>query len=186
VSFEIERKFLVRTAAWQDLSSSQTTIRQAYLPAEETISIRVRIKEPGLATLTIKSGDAALRRLEFEYAIAPADADALMALRRGAIIDKTRHTIPWQGLTWEIDVFAGDNAGLVIAEIELEKENQQFTLPTWIGEEVTGQAQYYNRRLAQHPYCEWGRRQQAERVGSAQIADSSDQHTDAQSRRDPT
>jgi adenylate cyclase len=186
VSFEIERKFLVRTAEWQGLSSKQTTIRQAYLAAEETISIRLRIKGGDCATLTIKSGDAALRRLEFEYAIAPADADALMALRRGAIIDKTRHTIPWQGLTWEIDVFAGDNAGLVIAEIELQEENQRFALPTWLGEEVTGQAQYYNRRLALYPYCDWGRRQQAERVEGAEISDKSGQRSGARRDCDPT
>jgi adenylate cyclase len=170
VSVEIERKFLVCTAEWQSLSTSQTAIRQAYLPAEDSLSIRVRISGIDCATLTIKSGEAALRRLEFEFPIAPAEADALMALRRGSIIEKTRHTIPWHALTWEVDVFLGDNAGLVIAEIELEKENQQFDVPSWLGEEVTGQAHYYNRRLAQNPYRDWGGRPQAEPIGGAAIA----------------
>ncbi len=155
MGFEIERKFLVCSAEWQRLTTGRTRIRQAYLPAEGGVSLRVRLKNDDYATLTIKSRETQLRRLEFEYPIPTADAEALMALRRGAVIEKMRHTIPWQGLMWEIDVFSGDNAGLVIAEIELRHEHQHFACPRWLGEEVTGQSRYYNRALAHQPFCSW-------------------------------
>ena len=119
------------------------------------MSLRVRLKNDDYATLTLKSRETELRRLEFEYPIPTADASALMALRRGSVLEKVRHTIPWQGLMWEIDVFSGDNAGLVIAEIELRHEHQHFVSPRWLGEEVTGQRRYYNRALAQEPFRSW-------------------------------
>ena len=125
------------------------------LPAEAGSSVRVRLKNDDYGTLTLKSRESELRRLEFEYPIPTADAEVLMALRRGSVIEKVRHTIPWQGLMWEVDVFSGDNAGLVIAEIELRHEHQQFVLPRWLGEEVTQQARYYNRSLAQRPFRSW-------------------------------
>jgi adenylate cyclase len=158
MAFEIERKFRVSSAEWQRLASGRARIRQAYLPSEAGLSLRVRVKNDDYATLTIKSRESQLRRLEFEYPIPTADAEALMALRRGSAIEKVRHTIPWQGLLWEIDVFSGDNAGLVIAEIELRHEHQHFAFPRWLGEEVTEQARYYNRSLAQHPFCSWNDR----------------------------
>ena len=155
MAFEIERKFLVCSGEWQRLTTGRARIRQAYLPAEASLSLRVRLKNDDYATLTIKSRESQLRRLEFEYPIPTADAEALMALRQGSAIEKVRHTIPWQGLMWEIDVFSGDNAGLVIAEIELRHEHQHFASPRWLGEEVTGQSRYYNRSLAQQPFCSW-------------------------------
>jgi adenylate cyclase len=155
MAFEIERKFLVSGAAWQRLATGRARVRQAYLPSEAGLSLRVRVKNDDYATLTIKSGESQLRRLEFEYPIPTADAAALMDLRQGSVIEKERHTIPWQGLMWEIDVFSGDNAGLVIAEIELRHEHQHFALPRWLGEEITGQPRYYNRSLAQHPFRSW-------------------------------
>lgn len=78
-----------------------------------------------------------------------------MALRTGGVVEKVRHVVPWHDLAWEIDVFSGDNTGLIIAEIELHHEEQRFELPTWIGPEVTGQSQYYNSSLVQQPFCEW-------------------------------
>jgi adenylate cyclase len=132
-------------------------IRQAYLTTDGKASIRVRIKGDGAATLSVKSRGAELRRLELEYPIPTLEAEAMVALRQGAVIEKVRHLVPWEGLAWEIDVFAGDNAGLVIAEIELPREYHHFTLPAWIGAEVTGQAQYYNSGLARHPYSQWPR-----------------------------
>jgi adenylate cyclase len=159
MGFEIERKFLVSSTEWQRLATGRTRIRQAYLPSEAGLSLRVRIKNDDYATLTIKSRESQLRRLEFEYPIPTADAEALMALRRGCVIEKVRHTIPWDGLMWEVDVFVGENAGLVVAEIELRHEHQHFALPRWLGEEVTGQSRYYNGSLAQHPYCRWSQPQ---------------------------
>jgi adenylate cyclase len=109
MSFEIERKFLVRGNAWRALVSSETTIRQAYLASGSKSSTRVRIRGDGTATLTIKSRPADLRRMELEYPIPVLQAEALMQLREGSIIEKTRHVVPHGSLAWEIDVFAGDN-----------------------------------------------------------------------------
>lgn len=155
MAIEVERKFRVLGDEWRRLVCGCARIRQAYLPAEEGVSMRVRLKNDDYATLTVKAKESGLRRLEFEYPIPSADAHALMALRRGSIIDKVRHTIPWHGLMWEIDVFGGDNAGLVIAEIELRHEHQQFPIPRWLGEEVTAQTRYYNRSLSQRPFSSW-------------------------------
>lgn len=155
MSFEIERKFLVTGRGWEEHAIARTHIRQAYLAADGLLSIRVRIKSNRSATLTIKSRGAELRRLELEYPIPATDAEALMARRHGSIIEKVRHDVPWQGLMWEVDVFAGSNEGLVLAEIELDHERQPFDLPPWIGTEVTSQRKYYNGDLAQRPFREW-------------------------------
>jgi adenylate cyclase len=98
-----------------------------------------------------------LRRLELEYDIPVLEAEALMQLRQGAIIEKVRHVIPCGDLAWEVDVFSGENLGLVIAEIELRHEHQPIELPPWIGTEITGQPQYYNSSLVQRPFCSWSR-----------------------------
>lgn len=155
MSFEIERKFLVVGQDWQSLAVRRTRIRQAYLAAEGALSIRVRVKEDHAATLTIKSRGAELRRLELEYPIPTTDAEALIARRQGAVIEKIRHDIPWHGLMWEVDVFAGDNEGLVLAEIELDHERQPFELPPWVGSEVTSLRKYYNGDLALRPFSDW-------------------------------
>jgi adenylate cyclase len=115
----------------------------------------VRLIDAAAATLTIKSRKAGLKRLEFEFPIPLADAEALLALRQGAIIEKIRHSVHWHGRCWEIDVFEGENAGLVIAEIELQNEHDRFDLPPWLGAEITGQERYYNSRLVQQPFCTW-------------------------------
>jgi adenylate cyclase len=154
--FEIERKFLVVGDGWQKLTTGTTLIRQAYLPSDGSLSIRVRIKNSQAAMLTIKSRDAELRRLEFEYPIPVQDAEALMARRRGGVVEKVRHDVPWKGLVWEVDAFTGDNDGLVIAEVELRYEDQDIDLPEWVGAEVTSQRKYYNGNLAQRPYRSWG------------------------------
>jgi adenylate cyclase len=130
-------------------------LRQAYLAQDGGLSTRIRIVDTNSATLTIKSRKAGLRRLEYEFPIPLADAEALLALRQGASIEKVRHHVPWDGLLWEIDVFEGDNAGLVIAEIELRDERQHFAMPGWIGAEITGQERYYNSRLARQPFRAW-------------------------------
>jgi adenylate cyclase len=155
MSFEIERKFLVAGSDWKELAATRTSIRQAYLATDGKASIRVRIKGDSAATLTIKSRPVALRRLELEYDIPILQAEALMQLRAGSVIEKVRHVVPWGDLAWEIDVFEGENSGLIIAEIELHHEHQSVELPGWIGAEVTGQACYYNSALTQNPFCSW-------------------------------
>ena len=161
MSFEIERKFLVRGNDWRALVSSQTTIRQAYLASGSKSSTRIRIRGDGTATLTIKSRPADLRRLELEYPIPVLQAEALMQLREGSIIEKTRHVVPHGSLAWEIDVFAGDNLGLIIAEIELKDVDQPVDIPAWIGRQVTAQPQYYNSYLVQQPFSSWSLRAQS-------------------------
>jgi adenylate cyclase len=152
---EIERKFLVRSEAWRSLASSEARIRQGYLASGERSTTRVRIKNDTDATVTIKSKRAELRRLEIEYPISVLDAETLLSLRHSGLIEKTRFTIPWRGHLWEVDVFSGDNAGLVIAEIELGHEDEAFDRPPWLGIEITGQSQYYNGSLARHPFRQW-------------------------------
>jgi adenylate cyclase len=158
--FEIERKFLVRGCEWQTLTLRSVHIRQAYLAAGGNASIRVRIKDNQEARLTIKSRGATLRRLELEYPIPVLEAEALVALRQNSVIQKVRHIVPWGGCQWEVDVFEGDNAGLVLAEIELADEQQVISLPPWIGPEVTGDDKYYNSALAVRPFSTWASEQQ--------------------------
>ena len=157
MSFEIERKFLVRGNHWQKLATRRTSLRQAYLASNGKASIRIRINGDGAATLTIKSRPLDLRRLELEYDVPVLEAEALMQLRQGSIIEKVRHVIPCGDLAWEVDVFLGDNYGLVIAEVELCREHQPIELPPWIGAEITRQPQYYNSSLLQRPFCSWSR-----------------------------
>jgi adenylate cyclase len=158
MSFEIERKFLVRNNDWQQHAAKHCDIRQAYLTIGGKASVRVRIRDNSTATLTVKSRPVELRRLELEYPIPMLEAEALMPLRQGSIVEKVRYRIPCGDLAWEIDVFSGENEGLVIAEIELRDEQQHVDLPSWIGEEVTGNAQYYNSFLVQNPYRSWSER----------------------------
>ena len=155
MGYEIERKFLVRDESWRALAGEAVAIRQAYLALDAKSSIRVRIRGHDSASLTVKSRGATLKRLELEYPIPVLDAERMLALRQGAVIEKNRHLVPWRNLTWEVDLFAGDNAGLVVAEVELRDEDQRFDLPPFVGAEVTGQPQYYNSALALRPYSSW-------------------------------
>jgi adenylate cyclase len=159
MSFEIERKFLVRDDEWRQLATKRMDIRQAYLAWENKASVRIRIIDNSSATLTVKSRPVELRRLELEYEIPVLEAEALIPLRQGLIVEKVRYRFPWGDLAWEVDLFSGENTGLVIAEIELRHEHQSIQLPSWIGEEVTGQPPYYNGSLAHHPFCSWARRE---------------------------
>jgi adenylate cyclase len=155
MAFEIERKFSVRNGDWRPLATSATRLRQVYLSTDGRASVRVRIIGEQTAKLTITSRGADLRRLELEYDIPMLEAEALFALRDGTVVEKVRHIVPWQGFEWEIDVFAGENAGLVLAEVELSHEHQHVPLPPWIGAELTGQPQFYNHALARRPYRTW-------------------------------
>lgn len=164
MSFEIERKFLVGGDDWRKFVTRHSNVRQAYLQANAQASIRVRIVDNHAATLTIKSRPSTLRRLELEYPIPILEAEALLALRQGIVIEKVRSIVPWAELAWEIDVFSNDNFGLIIAEIELPDENHHFELPPWIDREITGQAQYYNGSLAQYPFTSWNAQQNVETI----------------------
>jgi adenylate cyclase len=163
MSFEIERKFLVRGDAWRELATGRSEIRQAYLDRNPKVSVRVRIRDNDKATLSLKSSSSSLRRLELEYSIPMLEAEALMPLRHGDVVEKTRHIVPYTGanagagkaLNWEVDEFSGANSGLLIAEIELPREDYPVELPPWIGPEVTGQDQYYNGSLAMRPFGQW-------------------------------
>lgn len=157
MGFEIERKFLVRGDQWRGLVSGRTTIRQAYLSTDGKASIRVRIRDGSAATLTIKSRSTELRRLELEYPIPVLQAEALMQLREGSVIEKVRHEVPIGALVWEVDVFSGENEGLIIAEVELTDVDQPIDPPSWIGREVTTLPQYYNSFLVSQPFRSWTR-----------------------------
>ena len=151
---EIERKFLLRNEAWRGLAPGKLYV-QGYLADNEGACVRVRIADDK-ATLTIKSAATGISRCEFEYEIPLEDARQMLAtLARKTLIEKTRHTIEHKGFFWEIDEFHGKNQGLIVAEIELAREDQVFEKPAWIGEEVTGKLQYYNAHLARAPYSEW-------------------------------
>lgn len=152
--FEIEHKFLVKSDAWRSGSDRGTLIRQGYLSHDPDRTVRVRVAGSE-AFLTIKGRAAGTRRLEFEYPIPVADATELLALCRGSLIEKTRFVVAHAGHTWEIDVFEGDNAGLLVAEIELENEGETFELPAWAGEEVSHDRRYSNASLAEQPFCTW-------------------------------
>lgn len=156
MAIEIERKFLVADtsaqAPWR--AAPGVAYRQGYLNRDKTRAVRVRIA--GVAAfLTIKGESVGATRAEFEYSIPLADAQALFALCDGPLIEKTRHVVGFRGTTWEVDDFAGDNAGLVVAEVELQTEDQVFTKPDWLGPEVTQDARYFNSNLASSPYARW-------------------------------
>jgi adenylate cyclase len=145
---EIERKFLVTGSEWQALAARSLVIRQAYLSQIDKTTIRVRIVDDAKAFLTIKSPQLGPSRSEFEYSIPLQDACALMTLRTGLAIEKRRHIVQLDDARWEVDVFEGAHAGLVIAEIELPDAAALFRRPPWLGEEVTGDPRYYNAHLA--------------------------------------
>jgi CYTH domain-containing protein len=154
VGIEIERKFLVNGDAWRSGAKS-VDCRQGYIAVGPPASVRVRIMGDK-AHLNIKQATLAIARAEFEYAIPVADAHVLLdTLCDGRLVDKTRHYVEHGGMTWEVDEFRGSNAGLIVAELELESEDQTFERPAWLGEEVSGDPRYLNSNLALHPYSTW-------------------------------
>lgn len=153
---EIERKFLVRKGVdFKSAATSCSHIRQGYMPCESA-TVRVRTRD-AQAFLTIKSrSDAAgLSRYEFETQITPDEADHLLALCRGGVIDKHRYLVPSGAHTFEVDEFHGSNDGLVVAEVELGSEDETFVKPSFVGTEVTGDRRFYNSCLLANPYSAW-------------------------------
>jgi adenylate cyclase len=155
MALEIERKFRVRGDGWKRHVVRARRLRQAYLTRNERISLRVRIDNDEAATLTIKTARSGIQRNEYEVSIPVADARELMEQREGAVVSKTRHIVRNGGLNWEVDVFDGENSGLVIAEIELDRADRAIELPSWIGEEVTDDRRFYNAELATSPFSTW-------------------------------
>lgn len=154
MGIEIERKFLVTGDGWRQPASAQTRFSQGYLSRDPARTVRVRIAGER-AFLTIKGATQGATRAEFEYALPLADAQQLLAMCDGPVVEKIRHLCVHEGMTWEVDEFLGANAGLVVAEIELESEDQVFAHPAWLGAEVTGDARYVNANLAVRPFTSW-------------------------------
>ncbi len=153
VSIEIERKFLLKGEGWREFSHP-VAYSQGYILADGERTVRIRIAgEEGF--ITIKGKNNGMSRKEFEYSIPLEDASDLLSLCVNQIVEKRRSKIEWKGKTWEIDEFVGDNQGLILAEIELSSEEESFSIPPWIGEEVTGDLHYYNSYLSCHPYSQW-------------------------------
>jgi len=152
MAVEIERKFLVSGDAWKIASGS--LIRQGYLSRDPERTVRVRVSGDS-AWLCVKGLNHGMTRSEFEYSIPRADAAALLAMCAGPLIEKTRHRVDYAGHCWEIDEFHGQNAGLVVAEVELAQPTDMVDFPPWIGAEVTEDARYFNSNLASCPYSLW-------------------------------
>lgn len=153
VAKEIERKFLVKKGMWHP-SSKGLRIRQGYLSTVKERVVRVRTKGEK-AFLTIKGENQGIVRQEFEYGIPAEDAEKLLELCEQPIIEKVRYLEIFAGKHWEIDCFFGVNEGLLLAELELDSSEEQFSLPVWVGQEVSGEEQYYNSNLIRHPYKTW-------------------------------
>ena len=155
MALEIERKFLVKNDLWRDSVVSESRLQQGYLANQKNASVRIRTGN-GKAHLNIKSTTLGIRRLEYEYEIPMADATEMLSeIAEQPFIDKTRYIVRHAGHDWELDVFEGENHGLVVAELELESEEEPFELPDWAGEEVSGDIRYYNVNLIKHPYSRW-------------------------------
>ena len=152
---EIEHKFLLRDESWRGQVERSASMRQGYLMSNSRCSVRVRIAD-GQGFLNIKSGVLGIQRSEYEYPIPLADAEELLdTLCENPLVEKTRHFVRHQGHLWEIDEFAGANAGLVVAELEVDHPDETFVRPDWLGEDVSRDIRYYNSQLARHPYTSW-------------------------------
>ncbi|MCC7462589.1 MAG: CYTH domain-containing protein [Gammaproteobacteria bacterium] len=155
MAIEIERKFLVNGAAWRAGVRQRELLRQGYLANTERCSVRVRLAG-GQGWLSVKAMTPGIARAEYELPLPHADAAAMLAeLCLGPLIEKWRHRVIYENREWEIDEFLGENAGLIVAELELEAADAAFARPPWLGTEVTDDVRYYNFRLATQPWGRW-------------------------------
>lgn len=169
---EIERKFLVR-GEFKGQASGSLRITQGYLSSVPERTVRVRVKgECGYITVKGRSDAEGVCRYEWEKEISVAEARELLALCEPGVIDKIRYLVPVGKHLFEVDEFLGDNAGLVVAEVELSAEGEAFEKPDWLGKEVTGDARYYNAMLSRHPYATWGALPTAAGAAAAETAAS--------------
>jgi adenylate cyclase len=153
---EIERKFLIASDGWRTQVSASYRIEQGYLVSTPERTVRVRLaRDAGLLTIKGARSASGLSRYEWECALAPADVEALFALCEPGRVEKTRHLVQARAHTFEVDEFHGENAGLIVAEIELDAEDEQFERPPWLGVEVTGDERYQNALLRRRPYSTW-------------------------------
>ncbi len=167
MAIEIERKFLIVDDSWRNQVEATIVMGQGYLndaasvrQGVQNVSMRVRL-EGGDARINIKSRELGASRQEFDYPVPLADGEALLKLCIGGRIEKHRHHVRHGGHLWEIDEFLGDNAGLVVAEIELASVDEAFARPAWLGREVTELLRYYNLNLASYPYVQWSAQERA-------------------------
>jgi len=151
VGREIERKFLLSSDAWRGLVTRSDTIRQGYLSSTGGLTVRIRTINDRKGFITIKSGGSAIERAEYEYEIPIEDARELLMRCPGRLIEKRRHHLDLVGGEWVVDEFAGRHAGLILLEVELPSVSASIELPNWLGEEVSGKAEYYNSTLAALP-----------------------------------
>ena len=153
---EIERKFLVKSEAFKTEAFKETRICQGYLNSNKDRAVRIRIKgDLGFITVKGTSSESGMSRFEWEKEIPKAEAESLLELCETGVIDKIRYEIKAAAHIYEVDVFFGDNQGLIVAEVELESETQTYIKPEWLGEEVTGDIKYYNSQLSKHPFKIW-------------------------------
>ena len=153
---EIERKFLVNSGAFKTQATKAIRITQGYLSSVPERTVRIRIKgDAGYITIKGIGDDCGASRFEWEKEIPVADAEALLKLCEPGVIDKTRHLVKAGDHTIEVDEFHGENEGLVVAEIELKSEDDHLEKPDWLGNEVTGQAKYFNSMLMKNPFTKW-------------------------------
>jgi len=151
MGIEIERKFLTDTNKLPPLQNGYT-IKQGYIQTVDYTTVRVRIRNTE-AFLTIKGKNVGASRLEFEYPIPLQDANEMLDnLCQTSVIEKTRYLVEHEGYVWEVDVFEGSNQGLVVAEVELDSEEEAFSLPSWVAQEVTDDVRYFNSNLVENPY----------------------------------
>ncbi|OAD46563.1 CYTH domain-containing protein [Polaribacter atrinae] len=156
MSVEIERKFLVQNDDFKSESFAQKSIKQGYLNSDKNRTVRVRIAdEKAFMTIKGRSNATGTTRFEWEKEIDKLEAENLLLLCEPSIIDKTRYLVKVGNHTFEVDEFYGDNKGLTVAEVELSSENELFTKPDWLSEEVTGQVKYYNSSISKHPFKNW-------------------------------
>lgn len=166
---EIERKFLVADDTWREFADDGVQITQGYIVNANHCSVRVRIDGKGKCTVTTKMPHSGFTRYEFEQEVDLDVARDLMSRCGDAIIDKVRYKIELDGLVWEVDAYNGLNEGLTVAEVELESEEQAYTRPDWLGEEVTGTPRYQNSMLARQPFRDWS--DQPESASPIAVAD---------------
>lgn len=153
---EIERKFLVNSEDFKSQASHKNQIAQGYLNSNPERTVRVRVKgESGFLTIKGKGNDTGMTRFEWETEISLAEAKNLIQLCENGVIDKIRYEVEIGNHTYEVDEFFGDNEGLVVAEIELKSEDEDFEKPTWLGQEVTNDERYYNAYLSNNPFKNW-------------------------------
>ena len=152
---EIERKFLIKDESWRNEIGDSTKVRQGFLSIDQKATVRVR-RVLDLGVITVKGITEGISRSEFEYEIPKVDADEMLeTLCLGTVIEKVRHRILRDDLVWEIDEFLGGNMGLILAELELRSEDQDFERPSWLGEEVSYDPRYFNAYMATKPHSEW-------------------------------